>query len=322
MYPSTWSSLGASPNASSAGKSPARMRRDAPRNVRIVLWPPRSTSDRHRAEAASSPGAVVSSTGRTFCAASSDWYRRPTSSLPTIPTNAASHPRDRLAMPLHTFAALPPGQKEGSYESFSSAVAVGTPAPSTHSSPHAASRRWMSASESTGRQPPGSSMPHFANTRRARSGSSRRTRMSLTGSPRPTTRPGEARSRRASGAGALAVPEDTEADAPRDTGEVCDAKRCAMPPARGGDAAKRLGEDMAVRRSSNWWRAASRRVSRHWMRFRLFTSLSSLRPSPREATGDEERIRYDPPVSARACAQRRTPRSLSVRRRPRRRAWG
>ena len=84
--------------------------------MRIVLWPPLSTSDRHCADETSSPGAVCSSTGRTFCAASSDWYRLPTSSLPIMPTNAASHPRDRLAMPLHTFAALPPGQKEGSYE--------------------------------------------------------------------------------------------------------------------------------------------------------------------------------------------------------------
>ena len=89
--------------------------------------------------------------------------------------------------------------------------------------------------------------------------------MSLTGSPRPTTRPGE-RSRRASGAGAPAAPEDAEAGAPRDTGVVCDAKRCAMPPARGGDAemdaAKRPGDDIV--RRSNWWRAAPQRV---WMRF-------------------------------------------------------
>jgi hypothetical protein len=77
--------------------------------------------------------------------------------------------------------------------------------------------------------------------------------MSLTGSPRPTTRPGEGRSRRASGAGAPAAPEDTEADAPRDTGAVCNAKRCAMPPARGGDAAKRPGDDMPVQDLKWWW---------------------------------------------------------------------
>lgn len=55
--------------------------------------------------------------------------------------------------------------------------------------PPAASSRRMSSSESTGRQPPGSSMPQVVNTRDARLSSSSRTRMSLTGSPRPTTSP-------------------------------------------------------------------------------------------------------------------------------------
>ena len=112
------------------------------------------------------------------------------SSLPIIPTNAASPPR--LATPFATFAADPPGQYVGSTpcagtSSLKDRDGVSSaPAPVIHCSPHAARSDLMSSSESTGTHPPGSEMPHASKTRAARLGSSRRTRMSLTGSPRPT----------------------------------------------------------------------------------------------------------------------------------------
>ena len=89
-----------------------------------------------------------------------------------------------------TFAADPPGQHSGvATETDADAPSSpSSPLKSTHSPPHTASNRAMSSSASTGRHPPGSAIPHAANTRFAYDGSSRRTRTSLTGSPRPTTR--------------------------------------------------------------------------------------------------------------------------------------
>ena len=84
VYPSTWRSLGERPSASSAGKSSARIDRDAPKYVRIVRCPPFSTMDKHRADpggfpeadappspSPSSPPAAAAlsrRTGRTPCA--------------------------------------------------------------------------------------------------------------------------------------------------------------------------------------------------------------------------------------------------------------
>ena len=169
----------------------------------MVRCPPFSTSERHCADLGggfvSSFSVASSSTssrmGRTFCDRRRSRYLAPMSSRPIMPTNAASPPR--FATPFATFAALPPGQYDGSIGLPSgrcslkdSEAWLKDPAPAIHCSPHALRRDLMSSSESTGTHPPGSEMPHASKTRAARLGSSRRTRMSLTGSPSPTRRTG------------------------------------------------------------------------------------------------------------------------------------
>ena len=57
------------PNASRVGFSSARMRRLAPRYVRMVRCPLFSTNDRHCALPGASSAVVSRRTGRTFCAA-------------------------------------------------------------------------------------------------------------------------------------------------------------------------------------------------------------------------------------------------------------
>ena len=168
-----------------------------------------------------------------------------------MPTKDAAPPR--FATPFMTLAALPPGQYVGSTRAVAAVAAVAAAEdesavedesaasasvrapPSTHSPEHTERSFRMSSSESTGRHPPGSSMPQEANTREARATSSRRTRMSLTGSPRPTTRPG--------GAGALtstarrsAPARSTAGAAPRSTASTTAPETAAASPTIEEDA--------------------------------------------------------------------------------------